>query len=109
MGWSMRGLQAAWLHESSFRLEACLVVILVPVAFALGAGPVERIVLIASLLNILAIELLNSAIEAVIDRYGNDWHPVAGRAKDLGSAAVFVAIVIATLSWGLIGLARWLP
>jgi len=86
--WSLQGLRAAWLHESSFRLE--------------GGTPVERVLLIGSMLLVLSIELLNSAIEAVIERYGAEFHELAGRAKDMGSAAVFVLMMNVLLIWGAI-------
>jgi len=104
--WSMQGLRAAWLHESSFRLEVCLLVILAPLALWWGQTPVERVLLVGSLLLVLAMELLNSAIEAVIERYGAEFHELAGRAKDMGSAAVFVLMMNVLLCWGLILLPR---
>lgn len=100
--WSLHGLRAAWLHESSFRLEVCLAVVLVPLGCYLGATGVERALLVGSVLLVLAVELLNSSIEAVIDRYGNDLHVVTGRAKDMGSAAVFVLMMNVVLVWCLI-------
>jgi len=100
--WSWQGLRAAWLHESSFRLEACLLLVLAPLALWLGDSPVERVLMIGSLLLVLAMELLNSAIEAVIERYGPEIHELAGRAKDMGSAAVFVLLVNVLLCWGMI-------
>jgi|SRR5690606_682019 len=100
--WSMQGLRAAWLHESSFRLEVCFCAVLVPLGIMLGQSPVERVLLVGSLLLVLALELLNSAIEAVIERYGAEFHELAGRAKDMGSAAVFVAMVNVLLVWGLL-------
>ena len=74
--WSWQGLRAAWLHESSFRLEVCLFVVLAPVALWLGQSPVERALMIGSMLLVLAMELANSAIEAVIERYGAEFHAV---------------------------------
>lgn len=100
--WSLQGLRAAWLHESSFRLEVYLLVVLVPLALWLGQTPVERALMIGSALLVLAAELLNSAIEAVIERYGPEFHELAGRAKDMGSAAVFVLMMNVLLVWGLI-------
>ncbi len=104
--WSMQGLQAAWMHESSFRLEVYLFVVLAPIGWWLGETPVERILLIGSMLLVLSIELLNSAIEAVIERYGPEFHELAGRAKDMGSAAVFVLMMNVLLVWGAILLPR---
>jgi len=106
--WSMQGMQAAWLHESSFRLEVCLFVVLAPLGWWLGDTPVERVLLVGSMLLVLGIELLNSAIEAVIERYGAEFHPIAGRAKDMGSAAVFVLMLNVLLTWGAIVAPRYL-
>lgn len=104
--WSWQGLRAAWLHESSFRLEVCLLVVLGPLALWLGGTGVERALMIGSLLLVLAMELANSAIEAVIERYGPEFHELAGRAKDMGSAAVFVLMVNVVACWSLILLPR---
>ncbi len=106
--WSCQGLRAAWLHESSFRLEVYLLVVLAPLALWLGADGVERALLLGSCLLVLAVELLNSAIEAVIERYGPEHHELAGRAKDMGSAAVFVVMLNVLVVWSLILLPRWL-
>lgn len=106
--WSLQGLRAAWLHESSFRLEVYLFVILAPLGWWLGGNGVERALLIGSLLLVLGIELLNSAIEAVIERFGDEHHEIAGRAKDMGSAAVFVLMLNVLLVWGAILGPRWL-
>jgi diacylglycerol kinase (ATP) len=100
--WSLQGLRAAWLHESSFRLEVYLLVVLGPLALLLGASGVERALLLGSCLLVLGAELLNSAIEAVIERYGAEHHELAGRAKDMGSAAVFVLMINVVLTWGLV-------
>ena len=100
--WSLQGLRAAWLHESSFRLEVYLFVILAPLGWWLGHGGIERALLIGSMLLVLSIELLNSAVEAVIGRYGDEHHEMAGRAKDMGSAAVFVLMLNVMLVWGCI-------
>ncbi|HWU70830.1 MAG TPA: diacylglycerol kinase [Pseudoxanthomonas sp.] len=100
--WSLQGLRAAWLHESSFRLEVYLFIVLAPLAWWLGDTAVERALLIGSMLLVLSIELLNSAVEAVIERYGAEHHELAGRAKDMGSAAVFVLMMNVLLCWGLI-------
>lgn len=100
--WSWQGLRAAWLHESSFRLEVYLLVVLTPLALWLGETPVERALMIGSMLLVLAMELANSAIEAVIERYGAEFHELAGRAKDMGSAAVFVLMMNVLLCWALV-------
>ncbi|MFS8137934.1 MAG: diacylglycerol kinase [Thermomonas sp.] len=100
--WSLQGLRAAWLHESSFRLEVVLFVIAGPLGWYFGQTGVERALLIGSCLLVLSCELLNSAIEAVIERYGAEHHELAGRAKDMGSAAVFVLMMNVMLVWLLI-------
>jgi diacylglycerol kinase (ATP) len=100
--WSFQGLRAAWLHESSFRLEVYLLAFAVPLALWLGENAIERGLMIGSCLLVLSAELLNSAIEAVIERYGPEFHELAGRAKDMGSAAVFVLMMNVLLIWGLI-------
>jgi diacylglycerol kinase (ATP) len=100
--WSLQGLRAAWAYESSFRLEVYLFVLLAPAALLLGASAVERVLLLGSLLLVLSAELLNSAIEALIERYGAEHHELAGRAKDMGSAAVFVLMLNVIATWGLL-------
>jgi diacylglycerol kinase (ATP) len=100
--WSLQGLRAAWLHESSFRLEVYLFVVLGPTGWIVGQTPVERVLLVGSCLLVFGVELLNSAIEAVIERYGPEFHELAGRAKDMGSAAVFVMMINVLLVWGAI-------
>ena len=106
--WSMQGLRAAWLHESSFRLEVCLLVVLAPLALWLGDSGVERALLLGSCLLVPMVELLNSAMEAVIERFGNEPHELAGRAKDMGSASVCVAMINAGAVWALVLIPRWL-
>lgn len=106
--WSLQGLRAAWLHESSFRLEVYLFAVLAPLALWLGQNGLERALLVCSMLLVLSIELVNSAIEAVIERFGDDFHELAGRAKDMGSAAVFVLMLNVILVWGLILVPRYL-
>jgi diacylglycerol kinase (ATP) len=100
--WSLKGLCAAWLHESSFRLEVYLLLVIAPLGWWLGETGVERALLIGSWVVVLGVELLNSSIEAVIERYGPEFHELAGRAKDMGSAAVFVFMLNVLLVWGLI-------
>lgn len=104
-GWSMAGLKAAFVHEAAFRQELLLCIILAPLAFYFGRTGVEKALLLGSLLLILIVELLNSAVEATVDRIGEDEHELAGRAKDIGSAAVFLSLVNAAVIWLLILLA----
>ena len=100
--WSLQGLRAAWLHESSFRLEVVLFLFVGPLGWWLGQDGVERALLIGSCLLVMGVELLNSSIEAVIGRYGDEHHELAGRAKDMGSAAVFVMMMNVILVWAMI-------
>lgn len=100
--WSLQGLRAAWLHESSFRLEVYLFLVLGPLGVLLGGTGVERALLVGSCLLVMAMELMNSAMEAVIERYGAEHHELAGRAKDMGSAAVFVLMMNVILVWALV-------
>ena len=100
--WSMQGLRATWEVESSFRLEVYLFVVLAPLGLWLGQTGVERVLLVGCLMAVLVVEVLNSAVEAVVDRWGPEHHELAGRAKDMGSAAVFLADLIVLLCWGLI-------
>lgn len=101
--WSMKGLKATYQAEASFRMEIYLCVVLIPLAIWLAETPVELILLIGSCLLVLLIEIINSAIEAVVDLVcGEEQHVLAGRAKDMGSAAVFMAQMIVLLVWGLI-------
>jgi len=104
LDYSGNGLWWAVSNETSFRQELVTLVVLVPVALWLGEDHVEQALLIGSLLLLLLIELLNSGLEAAVDRAGEDFHPLAGRAKDLGSAAVLMAIIHACLIWGLVAL-----
>lgn len=100
--YSWAGLKAAWRNEEAFRQESLLALCLTPLALYLGDSAVERALLIGSLLLIVIVELLNTGIEAAIDRIGPEHHPLSGRAKDIGSAAVFVSLVNAVLVWGLV-------
>jgi diacylglycerol kinase (ATP) len=96
--YSIAGLRLA-LSEVAFRQELVLFAILAPLGIWLGQSPAEKALLLSSLLLVLLVELINSAIEAVIDRLSSDPHPLSGRAKDMGSAAVFIAIVNAIVVW----------
>jgi len=101
-GYSLKGLRAAYMKESAFRQELILALVLVPLGAWLGNNAVERVLLIGSVLLVLIVELLNSAVEATVDRGGKDWNKLAGRAKDMGSAAVLVALVLLVVTWGLV-------
>lgn len=100
--YSMRGLSLAWRFESAFRQELALALVLVPLALSLPVGVLPQLALIASVLLVLIIELINSSIEAAIDRISLDHHRLSGRAKDFGSAAVFLALLLCGIAWTLI-------
>ena len=104
---SVAGLRSALRSETAFRQECALTLILVPLGFWLGQSAVQRALLIGTCLLVLVTELLNSSIEAAVDRTGTEFDPLAGRAKDLGSAAVFVSILLTLLVWGLIAWERF--
>jgi len=101
-GYSLLGFKAAYRHEAAFRQETWLAIIMVPAGLWLGQTPVEQVLLAGVVLMVLVVELLNSAIEAVVDRIGPEQHELAGRAKDIGSAAVFLSLVIVVIVWAVI-------
>ncbi len=98
-GYSLKGLQAAFKNEQAFRLESYTLLLVIPLALGLGNGGVEKVLLIGSWLIVLLTELMNSAIEAVVDRIGSEPHELSGRAKDVASAAVMIALILAALTW----------
>jgi diacylglycerol kinase (ATP) len=99
---SLDGLRAAYRHEEAFRQEALLAAILIPVALLTPAGATGKALMIASVLLVLIVELLNSAIEAAVDRISSDHHALAKRAKDIGSAAVLIALINVPVVWLLV-------
>jgi diacylglycerol kinase (ATP) len=101
-GYSLRGLIACWRNESAFRQEVVLAVVLIPLALYLGDGGLEKAVLVATCMLVLIVELLNSSIEAVVDRIGHEHHELSGMAKDIGSAAVMLSITMLITGWSLI-------
>ena len=105
--YSWQGLRAGWRTQAALRYELCLLLFTVPIALWLGRSSVERALLIGSCLLVIVVELINSAIETVVDRIGGDLHELSGRAKDLGSAAVFCSIVLAATIWFVLALDSW--
>ena len=101
-GYSMQGFKAAYKHEEAFRQELLVLAIAIPLGIWVGDGAVEIILLIGSILLLLVVELLNSAVEATVDRFGGEHHELSGRAKDMGSAAVLVMSITAAMVWLLI-------
>ena len=102
LGWSLAGLASAWRHEMAFRMEVILFIVLAPLAIWLGETPAERAVLFGVLVLVLVVELVNSAVEAAVDRISDERHHLSKRAKDQGSAAVFVCLVNVPVTWGLV-------
>ena len=102
MGYSLAGMRTAFATESAFRQEVVGVALLLPIALFLPVNRYERLALIGSLILVLIVELLNSAVEAVVDRVSFDHHELSGRAKDFGSAAVLLVILLAILTWGVV-------
>jgi len=100
--YSWQGLLSSFRNEASFRQELFLALMLVPGAFWLGDNGLEIAVLIASVLLVLIVELLNTSIEAVVDSHGDEWNELSGVAKDTGSAAVLIAMILFVVVWGLI-------
>jgi diacylglycerol kinase (ATP) len=101
-GYSVQGFRYAWREEAAFRQELCLAGAVIPAAFYLGHSGIERALLVWPMLQILVVELLNSAVEAVVDRSGMDRHPLAGMAKDMGSAAVMLSFALLGTVWLLV-------
>lgn len=99
-GYSLLGFKAAFRHEAAFRQEFLLAIVLIPLAFWLDVEPLQRVLMIAALFLVMIVELLNSAIEAVVDRIGLEKHELSGRAKDLGSAAVLGSLLLLAYIWG---------
>jgi len=104
--YTLAGLMAAWKNELAFRTETIVILVLLPVGIWLGRSGVEWALLIASCLLILITELLNSALEAVVDRIGPQRHELSKRAKDMGSAAAFISMITAAVVWGMIAFGR---
>ncbi len=100
--YSIQGIRAAYQHEEAFRQEVWLCIVLIPLGLYLGETRVVKILLVASAILLPLVEILNSAIEAVVDRFGGEQHELSGRAKDMGSAAVMLAIALTASVWGII-------
>ncbi len=100
-GYALKGLKAAWKYEEAFRLEVCLCLIFIPLAFVIAADISHLLILLTSCGLILIAELINSAVEAIVDRVSVERHPLSGQAKDIGSAAVLVAVGLFILIWSI--------
>jgi len=99
-GYSLKGLRAAFVYEAAFRQEIAIAIILIPLAFLLDTNAIQRVLLVSSTLVVLIVELLNSAIEVVVDRIGPEFNELSGRAKDIGSAAVMISLLLTVFVWG---------
>lgn len=99
---SIAGFKAIWKHEEAFRQEVFLLIVTVPLAFWLTDNNIEQVLLVGSVVVVLLVELLNSAVETAIDRIGYEHHELSGRAKDIGSAAVMLSLTLAAFTWALI-------
>jgi diacylglycerol kinase (ATP) len=106
-GFSIQGFKACYELEEAFRQEVWALLVLLPLGLWLGESPIERAMLAGSLLMVPIVELLNSAIEANVDRVGLERHELSGRAKDIASAAVFLSIAFAAMIWGLVLIPKW--
>lgn len=98
-GYSLQGLRAAWKHEEAFRLEATLACLCIPLAFWVGRDLTHQLLLVVVSGLVILAELFNSAIEAAVDRFGSEMHPLSGQAKDIGSAGVFTALMLFIVVW----------
>ncbi len=98
-GYSWKGFRAAWINEAAFRQEGVASVIAIIIACWLDVDAITRVLLIGSVLLVMIVEILNSALEAVVDRIGSEYHELSGRAKDMGSAAVLLSIFVAVITW----------
>ena len=101
-GFSIKGLKSAWKHEAEFRQEAVLALAMLPITLLANVSTTERVLLIMSVMIVLIVELLNSAIEAVVDRVGDEIHPLSGQAKDIASAAVFMSLILCAITWAIV-------
>lgn len=108
-GYSWKGLRAAWQNEAAFRQEGIAAIIAIIIACWLNVDAITRVLLISSVMLVMIVEIINSAVEAVVDRISDEIHPLAGRAKDLGSAAVLLAILLAVFVWAALLLPRLWP
>lgn len=97
--YAFKGLVAAAKHEAAFRQELLLAMIFIPAAFMLDLERTERVILVLVTVLVLLVELMNSAVEAVVDRIGSDYHELSGRAKDIGAGAVLVALLLCGYAW----------
>ncbi|MBT0727234.1 diacylglycerol kinase [Rosenbergiella australiborealis] len=106
-GYSWKGFCAAWQHEAAFRQETVLALVGTLIAILLPVGLLAKLLLIGSMVLVIVVELLNSAIEAVVDRFGGEWHTLSGQAKDMGSAAVLLSLLWSLAVWIAVLIESW--
>lgn len=97
--YSWWGVRSAWKNEEAFRLECCLALVMIPLSFFIGENLTHSLLMMMSVTLVLLAEIINTALESVVDRIGSEPHPLAGQAKDLGSAAVFLSLMVAAVVW----------
>jgi diacylglycerol kinase (ATP) len=102
-GYSVKGIRACWQNEAAFRQEVVLILVLLPLSFVVAHSIEQWLLLVIPLLVLLVVELLNSAIENVVDRIGHELHELSGQAKDMGSAAVLICLILIFVTWAGIG------
>jgi len=100
--YSCQGLAAQWKYEAAFRQEIALFIVAVPFALWLGESRIEQVLMISSVALVVIVETFNSSVEAVVDRISDEHHELSGRAKDLGSAAVMLSLLLAVFVWGML-------
>lgn len=107
-GYSIKGFKATWINEEAFRQEVVLAIILIPLGMWLGDNPVEQSLLVSVVMLVLIVELLNSAIETIVDRVSLDHHDLSARAKDIGSAAVMTSLFLVVFVWAVLLVPRYI-
>lgn len=105
--YSIRGIKACWRHEAAFRQEVALVLVLFPASFFIAKSAIQWLLLVSPLFLLLMVEMLNSAIEAVVDRIGAEHHELSGRAKDIASAPIMLCLFLIAIIWGVIAWANF--
>jgi len=97
--YSWWGVRSAWKNEEAFRLECCLAAVMIPLSFVIGENLTHSLLMMISVTLVILAEIINTALESVVDRISSEQHPLAGQAKDLGSAAVFLSLLVAATVW----------
>lgn len=109
LGYSIQGIKLAWKAEKAFKLEVVIFIVAIIIVMAFDFSNFDRVILLLPLVLVMIVELINSAIEAIVDRIGLEWHELSGRAKDYGSAAVFLSLLLAAIVWIMIFIYHFKP